>query len=449
MNTLKTVAATIVTTLLFLGPASPGHARTEGPLVKLRMDLDREILVAGRPQRAVIKVSFGVPDVPRRGVRPPVNLALALDRSGSMSGRKIRKAREAAVEALGRLSGDDMFALVVYDHEVLTLVPAQRVADTDWIADRIMSIQARGNTALFGGVSQAAAEARKSAGGRYVSRVILLSDGLANVGPSSPQDLGRLGAALRKEGISVTTIGIGNGFNEDLMARLAERSDGNHYFVESSQDLPRIFAAELGDVLTVAVRKVVVEIECEEGVRPLRIIGRDGRIRGNRVELTLNQLYGGQEKYALVEVEIPAGAARESRPVATANIRYENVFTRNSEIARATSRVRFSEREFESKQSVNRAVQESLVENEMAVARDRALDYYKEGKKQEAARQLRITGRVLRERSLALGLDDLAGKAGVLEQDAVEFEANAPLPEPKKKEIRSDSYRIRRQQKAY
>ena len=101
--------------------------------------------------------------------------------------------------------------------------------------------------------------------------MILLFDGLANVGPSSPADLGRLGKAFLKEGISVTTVGVGNDFNEDLMTQLSQTSDGNHYFVETSSDLPRIFAQELGDVLSVVARKVVVEIECPEGIRPIRI----------------------------------------------------------------------------------------------------------------------------------------------------------------------------------
>ena len=141
-----------------------------------------------------------------------------------------------------------MFSVIVYDHHVKTIVPAQSARNVEWIESRIRGIGPGGNTALFGGVSQGASEVRKNLSNRYVHRIILLSDGLANVGPSSPEDLGRLGAALIKEGISVTTIGVGTDYNEDLMARLSQNSDGNTYFVESGRDLPRIFAAELGDV---------------------------------------------------------------------------------------------------------------------------------------------------------------------------------------------------------
>jgi Ca-activated chloride channel family protein len=297
-------------------------------------------------------------------------------------------------------------------------------------------------------VSQGAAEVRRNLGYPYVHRVILLSDGLANVGPSSPEDLGRLGAALLKEGISVTTVGIGDGFNEDLMTRLAQRSDGNHYFVESSRDLPRIFAAELGDVLSVVARKVVVELECPVGVRPLRVIGRDGSIRGNRVEIRLNQLYGGQQKYALVEVQVSAAQAEEIRDVAVAHCTYEDAVTRAVRRFSSSAQVRFTAQPEEVRRAANPAVQENVVQNEMAEARDQALDLYNAGRKDEAARELRQRSQVLQDRATELGLGSLAGQAQALERDAAQFEKEG-LDSLEKKTLRSESFRVRSQQKEY
>src|SRR5690606_15512664 len=134
------------------------------------------------------------------------------------------------------------------------------------IEAKIRAITPRGMTALYGGVNQGAAEIRKHLDGTFVHRVLLLSDGIANVGPSAPADLERLGQALARENIAVTTIGVGLDYNEDLMTRLARASDGNTYFVEASQDLPRILAAELGDVLNVFARQVVIRIQFSDGV---------------------------------------------------------------------------------------------------------------------------------------------------------------------------------------
>jgi len=435
--------------LLAIGLALLPAAESAGTsLVRCDLALDRGVLLAGPAQTTVIKVTLDAPDIPRDAERPPINLALVLDRSGSMSGDKLVKAREAAIAALHRLGPGDIFSLVVYNHGVETLVPAQSAANTEWIEARIRSIGAGGNTALYGGVSQGAAEIRKSLGKGYIHRIVLLSDGLANVGPSSPSDLERLGAALLKEGISVTTIGVGTDFNEDLMSRLAGSSDGNHYFVESSRDLPRIFAAELGDVLSVVARKVVVEIECPAGIRPLRIIGREGRIRGNRVELHMNQLYGGQEKYALIEVEVPPSRADQVIDLATARCAYENALTARQEDSTAQIQARFSPRPEDVRQSANRQVQESVVENEMAISRDRALDLYNAGKPAAAASELMQSSEELKRKNEALGFDDLAGRAGALEQDAAEFR-EGELSSPRKKEIRSDSYKVRSQQKDY
>lgn len=274
----------------------PGVSPAASGKVKTRVEIDRGTLPADRVQTAVVKITLDAPAPVQRARRPAVNLCIVLDRSGSMAGPKLEKAKEAAIEALRRLDREDLFSVVVYDHTVQTVVQAQKARQVESIEALIRSIRSGGNTALFGGVSQGAAQVRKNLGSDYVHRIILLSDGIANTGPSSPEDLGRLGAALRKENISVTTVGVGTDYNEDLMTRLSESSDGNTYFVESSQDLPRIFAAELGDVLNVVARQVQVIIECPGDVRPLRIIGRDGRIKGRNVELGLNQLYGNQAK---------------------------------------------------------------------------------------------------------------------------------------------------------
>ncbi len=418
------------------------------PLINCGLAIDREFLPAGTSQKVVIKVALDVPEIPRDLARPPVNLSLVFDRSGSMSGSKIEKARQAAIEALRRLGPQDIFSLVVYDHQVQTLVPAQSAANTEWIEAQIRSIFPGGNTALFGAVSQGAAEVRKHIHRPFVHRVILLSDGLANVGPSSPSDLARLGSALLKEGISVTTMGIGTDFNEDLMTRLAARSDGNHYFVEDSRDLSRIFASELGDVLSVAARKVVIEIECPRGIRPLRIIGRDGRIRGRHVEIQMNQLYGGQEKYALVEVEVPSAEPGATLDLAEARCSYENALTSKVEKSEARIQARFTGSMAEVREGANKKVQEAVVENEMAVARDQALDLYNQGRKDEAAQTLRKTSEELKEKNVQLGFDDLAGEAAALDADAVEFEEDK-LSSPRKKGLRSESFRVRSQQKKY
>jgi len=440
---LTLAAAVSVGIGVYLIPSA--FARIAGSQVVCRVEVDRSVLPANGPQRAVVKVTLDAPPPPETRERPAVNLAIVLDRSGSMSGSKLEKAKEAAIEALRHLGPQDIFAVVVYDHNVQTVVPAQSAGNMEWIEARIRKIHPGGNTALFGGVSQGAAQVRRNLGGGYVHRIILLSDGLANVGPSSPQDLGRLGAALIKENISVTTVGVGVDYNEDLMTSLSQSSDGNSYFVESSYDLPRIFTSELGDVLNVVAKKVRLNIECPDGVRPLNIIGRQGRIRGGQVELYLNQLYGNQEKYVLLEVEINGGRSGENKEIAFARVTYENPFTRRNEQATGRAFARFSQDRNEVRRSTNVRVYREYQLNLNAMAKDKAISLSDEGRKEEAVDELKRSARKLREAGQEFDDARMLDQAQEMEAQAAEIETKG-MTKKRRKILRTESFQMKTQQ---
>lgn len=448
MNRITVNAARGIGLALMMGLAGApaGVARTTDTMVTCRIELDREVLPVGDNQTAVIKVTLDAGNPPREKERPPVNLAIVLDRSGSMSGRKLEQAKEAAIHALRRLNGRDLFSMVIYDDNVETIVPAQSAANTEWIEGRIRSIQSGNSTALFGGVSQGAAEIRKNLGGPYVHRVILLSDGLANVGPSQPDDLGRLGAALLKEGVSVSTVGVGTDYNEDLMANLSQNSDGNTYFVEDSEDLTRIFGAELGDVLSVVAKQVNLVIECPDGVEPVSVIGREGRIRGRNVELSLNQLYGGQEKYALVEIRIPRAKPGEARELATARVDYENALTQKRETANSRVSGRFSENPVEVSASEQPAVIKTLIINKSALQKEEAIRLGDEQKPAAAAAALETSARDLREAGAKYGDDDLIQRAADQEEQAEAIRGRGKFDASERKAMRASSYQDMNQQ---
>ena len=418
--------------------------------VKCRVELDRNVLPAKNPQKVIVKVTLDAKkpyDRIRPSERPKVNLSIVLDRSGSMSGQKIEKAKEAAIEALRRLDSGDICSVVIYDHNVQTVVPAQSARNIEWIESRINTIQPGGNTALFGGVSQGASEIRKNLGGGYIHRIILLSDGLANVGPSSPEELGRLGAALLKEDIAVTTIGVGTDYNEDLMARLSQNSDGNTYFVESSRDLPRIFTAELGDVLDVVAKRVKVIVECPENVKPVRIIGRDGRIRGQNIELSLNQLYGGQEKYALVEVTVPEGRNGQTMDIAMAEVSYINAYTQKKGVSKGRAEATFSKDMKIVEKSVNIPVQKEFYLMDNAIAQEKAIVLSDEGKQTDAAAVLKTSAQNMKKFGYDNLMPEMVKKAEAMEQEADEIEAKG-MSNKDRKRLKTDSYQMKNQQKS-
>ncbi len=413
--------------------------------VSCRVETDRSVFYSGQSQTAVLKVTLEAPAPPMEQNRPRVNLCLVLDRSGSMSGAKIEKTKSAAIEAVRRLGSGDIFSLVVYDSNVQTLIPAGRVRDINQIVRTIERIESGGNTALFGGVSQGAAEIRKYLEGDYVNRIILLSDGLANVGPGLPEDLGRLGAALLKEDISVSTIGVGTDYNEDLMAKLSQKSDGNTYFVESERDLPRIFTAELGDVLNVVAKRVAVKINLEDGVKPVKIIGREGRIRGNTIELFMNQLYGSQEKYGLIEVTLPAAAEGATLQAARATVSYEDPFTRKNESVEGISRISFSKDPGRVEKSANVDVVREYQLNLNALAQEKAIELSDKGKTKEAAQYLKQSVDQLKKIGQKYEDKELLQEAEASEVQADAIEAEG-MSKTSRKALRTKAYQMKNQQ---
>ncbi len=352
--------------------------------VRLKVATSSPMMIAGRSQRAFLKVGLTGFPLERVDRRSPVNVAIVLDRSGSMSGEKMWKAKEAAKMAIGRLGPDDIVSVVAYNHSVDVLVPATKVSDRGWIYERIDRLRADGNTALFAGVSKGAAEVRKFQSPDRIGRVILVSDGLANVGPSSPGELADLGFSLVKEGVSVSTIGLGTGYNEDLMASLARASDGNHAFAENADDLSRIFNYEFGDLLSVVARNVTIELRCGPGVRPIRVLGRDADIYGNKIVTRMNQLYADQEKYLLIEVEIPASADGASREIAAVSVAYSNAVTQRRDTLGGRAEVHFTSSQALVDRNADQSVMISSIELISNEANRQALELRDLGRTKEA-----------------------------------------------------------------
>jgi Ca-activated chloride channel family protein len=335
-----------------------------------------------------------------------------------MTGDKLRKAKDAAIASIDRLGPNDIVSVIAYDDTVEVLVPATKISDRRTLRTAIERLSAGGNTALFAGVSKGAAEARKFLDRQRVNRIILLSDGQANVGPSSPADLGNLGASLIKEGISVTTLGLGLGYNEDLMTQLARKSDGNHYFIENSADLARRFGYEFDDVLSVVAQEVTVRVTCAEGVRPIRVLGREADITGQTVTTYLNQVYGDQAKYVLLEVEVPAGRAGTERSIASVNVAYVNMASRTpGRIARAVS-ARFTDSASLVDTATNPSVMASAIE-QIAVERNKvAVTLRDQGKIEEARRALLDNAAFLNENAKKYNSKELEDYVSKNRQDA-------------------------------
>ena len=166
--------------------------------------------------------------------RTPLNLALVLDRSGSMAGgRKMPFAREAATFAVKQLLPTDRVSVTVFDNEVETIVPGGTAADKVGLVRQIEQIMPRGSTDLHGGWAEGGRQAEAGLVSGGVNRVLLLSDGLANVGVVDPNTIAAEARGLAARGVGTTTMGVGEDYNEDLMEAMARAGDGRYYYIES------------------------------------------------------------------------------------------------------------------------------------------------------------------------------------------------------------------------
>jgi Ca-activated chloride channel family protein len=333
------------------GPAVQAQDR-----IKLAVEPSQSVLAAGEANKAYLRVKLEGVAASEAVSRPPVNVSLVIDRSGSMRGPKMEQAKAAAILALSRLSRQDRVSVIAFDHQVDVIVPAGPFEDFNEMKRRIDAIYARGQTAIYAGVRQAGESVGEAVSPERISRVILMSDGLANVGPSSPGELERLGRELGSRGISVTTIGLGLDYSEELMTRLALASDGNHAFVENPEQLADIFNKEFGDVLSVVGQDVDIEIDCPEGVTPLRGLGRDVKIDGRHVSFRLNQIGGQQERYIVVELEVAKGAAQGTAAIADVGVFYLDPKTKSRSKLTAKAGVSFSASADEVSRSANASV---------------------------------------------------------------------------------------------
>ncbi|MCU7835406.1 MAG: VWA domain-containing protein [gamma proteobacterium symbiont of Taylorina sp.] len=408
--------------------------------IKLSTNMATTVMEADKHQTAFLKVSLTGFDIDEQQTRIPANIAIVLDKSGSMRGQKINYARQAAIHAIRQLNNNDIVSVVTYDSQVNVIVPSTKVSDKTTINRLIRSIQADGNTALFAGVSKGAAELRKFISKNKVNRVILLSDGLANVGPKSPSELGQLGMSLSREGISVTTIGLGLGYNEDLMTQLAGFSDGNHAFVEKPSDLVKIFQYEFGDVLSVIAQDVNIIIECGENIRPIRILGRKGDIIGNKVSTRMNQLYSGQEKFIMIEVEVPEHHENTNAVIATVEIDYNNLYTHSRYNLKDSVSVNFSASKKAVKESINPQVYESSVEQVANEYSKQALQLRDEGDISGARKMLNKVADYLQSNAGMLSSKRLRGQEMEARKDADEVDDSSNW-QKKRKVLKETQYK--------
>ncbi len=260
--------------LLVLFPAAQANAQDDGPLV-VRAALSHAAYSKSFPGTLALRINYAAAADVRRDDRPPLNLALVIDRSGSMAKEgKFDYAMQAARLVVENLSDHDIISIVAFNQDSVVLSPAGRAVNKEFLDHRLDEITPKGWTNLSAGLLEAIAQIDSQASDQQIKRVIVLTDGRANRGVTDPHELARLVASARRRGIGVSTMGCGDEFDEKVLRALAASGGGRYAYIRSSEEIPDAMAAELNGLLRVVAQNVTIEVRTGEALSITAVQGK-------------------------------------------------------------------------------------------------------------------------------------------------------------------------------
>lgn len=239
--------------------------RSESGALALRAALSHSAYSQSAPTQLLCKVDYVSTAAPPAG-RPSLNVALVLDRSGSMAeDKKFAYTLNAAREVIANLSDRDVISLVAFNERVLVLSPAGRAVNKQFLFHRLEEIAPEGYTDLSAGLLEGIAQVNSQAAEGQVKQVLLLTDGKANRGVTSVASLRKTVEKARARGVGLSTLGCGTDYDEKLLAAMAEAGGGRYTYVRSPEQIPEAFKEELRGLLEVAAQNARLEIAVEQG----------------------------------------------------------------------------------------------------------------------------------------------------------------------------------------
>jgi Ca-activated chloride channel homolog len=272
-------------------------------MIQIELVPHRGALLAGHDNTLDVVLRAKAPNAPEthRG-RLPLNLALVIDRSGSMSGRPLEEAKRCAAMIVDGLSANDHASIVVYDDVVDVVVAARPIDNKELFHGALRTVGSRGYTALHAGWLTGAEQAASKQNEQTLSRVLLLSDGCANKGLCDPSEIARHCEEMADAGVGTSTYGLGEHFNEELMTAMARAGRGNAYYGQTAEDLMDPFREEFDLMSALCARDLRLAIAPAEGVKVQVVNGYRTDGEGRSI---LPDLAYGSESWALLRLTVP------------------------------------------------------------------------------------------------------------------------------------------------
>ncbi|HET6364254.1 MAG: vWA domain-containing protein [Nitrospirota bacterium] len=236
--------------------------------IKIRCLMSKEALpITGAEQAVYALVDIKAGSGTMSGIMP-ANFGLVLDRSGSMDGEKMDNLKEAVGYVADHLSDNDLVSVTIFDDQVETLIPNQPAKSREEIKSSLAKVIPRGGTQISDGLKAGLDEVKKGFSKDRVNHILLLTDGQTW---DDEDACLRFADAAGKQGIAITSIGIGEDWNEKLLLQIAERSHGNSHWIQNPISILDAFQQEVDGMQSIAAVNVKVTVRMSQGARPVKV----------------------------------------------------------------------------------------------------------------------------------------------------------------------------------
>ena len=288
--------------------------------VAITIDYNNAILTS--KNEFILQVGVATQEIKNRKSRNNVNVSIVLDKSGSMSGSKMELVKKAIISFIENLSSEDYFSLVQFDSKAEVVIENRQIGnDITDLKKQIQNIRAYGSTNLNSGMIKGYEEAVKKHSKALNSRVILLTDGQTNVGETAVEKIIINSKKYNKKGIEISTIGVGQYLDFDLLRQLAVEGNGsNHFIGESEEDIQKVFVDEAQSLLYQIGKKAEVVVELPTNFKVLEFYGYQPKYSTNRVTIPIENLNAGNTQVLLMRVE-----GNRSEDTVSVKLNYEDV----------------------------------------------------------------------------------------------------------------------------
>ncbi len=275
------------------------------------------------------------------GARMPLNVCLVLDRSGSMEGPPMDYMKQACGYVVDLLEPSDVLSVVAFAETIDVIMPARRVVNKALIKEHINRLFVGNTTDLYGGIAAGASQVASVASSGYVNRVLLFTDGEPTTGNKDFNSIVGQVVEQKSRGVTVTALGFGSEYNEELLSAISKRSGGNYYYITRPELIPEIFRKELETMMMTTARNVRMRVQMSKWVQVRQVYGKLPAFGHRSAEVTLSDMERGEVQTAIIELEMgprPGGKYR----IAKVEIIYDDSVSGKPEVVSGDVVVEFT-----------------------------------------------------------------------------------------------------------